>query len=58
MNSRGSIYSLLWDKRLYTFPKGISPQVNVIARLEFELTYYNITVQNINHMAMATPLSP
>ena len=24
-----------------TFPKGISPKVNVIARLEFELAYYD-----------------
>ena len=26
------------DKGTYTFPKGICPKVNVIARLEFELT--------------------
>ena len=26
------------DKGVYTFPKGICPKVNVIARLQFELT--------------------
>ena len=25
---------------VYTIPKGISPKVNVIARLEFELTFF------------------
>ena len=33
------------DKKGYTFPKGICPKVNVIAPLEFELTYYNSTVR-------------
>ena len=30
------------DKRVHTFPKGISPKVNVIARLEFELIYFKM----------------
>ena len=30
-------------KRVYIFPEGISPKVNVIARLEFELAYNNVT---------------
>ena len=32
------------DKRVHTFPKGISPKVNVIARLEFELINYDVVV--------------
>ena len=43
------------DKEVHTFPKGISLKVNVIARLEFELTYYNSTVLRFNHYAMRTP---
>ena len=31
------------------FPKGMNPKVNVIARLEFELTYYAVTVQHVSH---------
>ena len=30
------------NKGVYTFPKGISPKVKVIARLKFELAYYDI----------------
>ena len=37
------------------FPKDISPKVNVIAQLEFELTYYNVTVQHFSHYAIGTP---
>ena len=29
------------DKGVHTFPKGICPKVNVIARLEYELAYYD-----------------
>ena len=28
----------------HTFPKGISTQMNLIARLEFELAYFEATV--------------
>ena len=38
-----------------TFPKGICTKVNVIARLEYELTYYDPTVQRFNHYSMRTP---
>ena len=34
------------DKKIHTFLKDICPKVNVIARLEFELAYYNSTVQH------------
>ena len=29
---------------VYTLPKGISPKVNVIVRLEFELAYFEAIV--------------
>ena len=31
--------------------KGISPKVNIIARLEFELAYYNVEIQHANYYA-------
>ena len=36
------------DKRVHTFPKGISPKVNVITQLEIELIYYNVILQHVN----------
>ena len=42
------------DKEVHTFPKGICPKVNVIARLEFELAYYDSANHRFNHEA--TPL--
>ena len=42
------------DKGVHAFPKGISLKVNVIAWLEFELTYYDVTVQHVSHIAMET----
>ena len=39
---------------VFTFPKGISPKVNVIARLEFELAYYDVVVQYVSHYATTT----
>ena len=44
----------LKDKGAHYFPKVISPKVNVIARLEFELAYYNASVQKIIHYATGT----
>ena len=39
---KNSSYSNSWeDKGVHTFPKRIHPKVNVIVRLEFELTYYD-----------------
>ena len=43
------------DKRVHTFPKGICPQVNVIARLEYKLAYYDSAVHRFNHYATRTP---
>ena len=36
-------------RQFISFPKVISPKVNVIARLEFELAYYDIAVKCISH---------
>ena len=41
---------------IHTFPKGICPKVNVIARLEFELAYYDFAVHRFNHYTTRTPL--
>ena len=38
-----------WDKEVLTFPKVISAKVNVIARLEFELAYYDVALQHVCH---------
>ena len=43
-------------KRFHSFPKGISQKVNVIARLEFELVYYDIAVQYVSYNTRETPL--
>ena len=36
------------SKGLFMFSKGISPKVNVIAQLEFEPSYFDVTVQHVN----------
>ena len=43
------------DKRVNTIPKGICPKVNVIARLEYELAYYESAVHRFNHYTTRTP---
>ena len=43
------------DKGVHTFPKGICPKVNVIARLEHELAYYDSAVHRFNHYTTRTP---
>ena len=42
------------DKGVHTFSKGIWPKVNVIARLEYELAYYNSAVHRFNHYTTRT----
>ena len=34
----------LKDKEVHSIPKGISPKVNSVWRLEFELAYHDVTV--------------
>ena len=41
------------NKGVHTFPKGIGPKVNVIVKLEFQLVYYDATVQDLSQ---GTPL--
>ena len=43
------------DKGVLIFPKGIRSKVNVIARLEFELAYYDSAVHRFNHYTTRTP---
>ena len=42
-------------KGVHTFPKGICPKVNVIARLDFELVHDDSAVQRFNHYTTRTP---
>ena len=42
------------DKGVHTFPKGICPKVNIIARLENELAYYDSAVHRFNHYTERT----
>ena len=44
------------DKGVHTFPKGICPKVNVIARLEYELAYYDSAVHRFNHYTQIAEL--
>ena len=39
------------DERVPAFPRGISPKVNVIARLEFELAYFKAADKHFNYYA-------
>ena len=46
------------DKRVLSFPKGISPKVNVIERVKSELGYYDVAVQRVTLYASVTPPPP
>ena len=35
------------EKEIYAFPKVISKKVNIIAWLEFQLVYYDFSVQDV-----------
>ena len=43
------------DKGVHAFPNGICPKVNVIARLVYELAYYDSAVHRFNHYTTRTP---
>ena len=45
-NSSGNIYPIAMG--FHSIPKGICPKINVIARLEFELTYYDSAIYRFN----------
>ena len=42
------------DKWFHIFPKSICPKVNVIARQEYELAYYDSAVHRFNHYTTRT----
>ena len=45
--------NLNWgNKGIHTFPT--CPKINIIAQLKFELAYYDIAVQHVNHYTMVT----
>ena len=46
------------DTEVHAFFKSISPKENIIVWLEFELTYYDVTVQHYNHYATGIPTPP
>ena len=46
------------EKGVHTFPKGICPKVNIIARLENELAYYDSAVHRFNHYTTRLPPPP
>ena len=45
------------DKGVHTFPKGICPKVNVLARPEYELAYYDSAVHRFNNYTTRTSSS-
>ena len=52
-NNSDTTYS--WDnKRVHTFPKGISPKMNAIAQLEFELAFFEAADQHFSHYTTGT----
>ena len=40
-----------FDKKVHTFLKGISLKVNTVARLDFELANFEVTVLDVSHYA-------
>ena len=42
-------------KRILTFTKGISSKMNVIAQLELELVYFELSVQQFSHFSTGIP---
>ena len=47
-----------WRKMefILPLPKGISPKVIALARLEFELAYYDVAINHVSHYAIGTHL--
>ena len=42
------------DKRVHAFPLGISPKVNTIAQLEFELAYSDVEIHHVSYYSTWT----
>ena len=51
---RTAVYYLTLNKGVHMFPKSVSVKVNLIARLEFKLTYFEATIQYFSHYSMRT----
>ena len=48
-----------WELRVFIiFPRGINPKVKVVARLEFELSYFVAAVMHFNYHPLETPQKP
>ena len=43
------------EKAVFIFPNVISPKVNVIEQLEFELTFFIVTVQHVSNYTTVSP---
>ena len=43
---------------IHTFPKDTSPKAKGIARLEFELTYFEGAILHLSHYSMGTRSAP
>ena len=46
---------VVFNPKVHTFPEGICPKVNVIARLEFEPSYYDSADARFNHYTTPPP---
>ena len=55
-NNSGTIAGRI--RGVHTFPNNICPKVNVVTRLEFELTFYYSAVHRSNHYTTMTPPPP
>ena len=56
-NSSSANYNLIQNwrgKGFITDPKSINPKVNLIERLEFELTYFDVAVKHVTHYSTGT----
>ena len=53
-----AIYIYSWDGRVHAFPIRISPKVNMIVRLEFELASYDVAVLHVRDCFTGTAFPP
>ena len=54
-NSNDTVQPIIGEiKRVYSFPNGISPKLDIIAQIELELAYFKAAVQYFNHNTMDT----
>ena len=54
-NCWSTISPIAGDKEVHAFPKGINLKVNEKVWLGFELTHYDIVVQDVSHYATDSP---